>query len=106
MKKTKNELFQELKSLQNAKFGEFYLINHKAIQEAETLRELKQNLAFYYDKYECLSRQEGRQVNGFEGAKFFLGEMYFNSNKDCKNHLIRLTAIAQFMGYEIEKLTW
>ncbi len=107
MKKTKNELFKELKALQNVSpFAPFTGLKHKAVDEAETLHELKQSLAFYYDKYDCLSRQQGRQVNGFEGAKFFLGEMYFTSEKACKGNLLQLRAIAFFMGYEIEKLTW
>jgi hypothetical protein len=106
IKKTKAQLFQDLQSIQDAKFRTINELNHKAVQEAETLRELKQNLAYYHSMYECLGRQTGRQVNGFEGAKFFLGEMYFTSEKACKSNLIKLTAIAQFMGYELNKLTW
>lgn len=106
IKKTKNELFQELKSIQDAKFREFNLLNHKSIQEAETLRELKQNLAYYHSMYECLGRQTGQTINGIEGGKFFLGNIYFTPGIACKNHLYQLNAIAQFMGYEINKLTW
>jgi hypothetical protein len=102
IKKTKSQLFQELKSFQG-----FNIMKHKAVQEADNLRELKANLAYYYSKYECLSRQTGDIILGFDDkAKFFLGERYFVSNKVCKIHIEKLRAIASFMGYEIEKLTW
>lgn len=101
IKKTKAQLFQELKSFQG-----FNIMKHKAVLEADNLRELKANLAYYYSKYECLGRQSGRQVNGFDGAKFFLGNMYFTTERACKSHLKQLEAIASFMGYEITKLTW
>lgn len=101
IKKTKSQLFQELKSFQG-----FNILNHKAVQEAENLRELKANLAYYYSMYGSLGRQSGREVNGFPGAKFFLGNMYFTTEKACKSHLKQLEAIASFMGYEINKLTW
>jgi hypothetical protein len=106
IKKTKAQLFQDLKSIQDAKFREFNLLNHKAIQEAETLRELKQNLAYFNSMYKCLGAQTGRTINGIEGGKHFLGNVYFTTERACKNHLMQLRAIAEFMGYEIEKLTW
>lgn len=101
IKKTKAQLFQELKSFQG-----FNILNHKSVREAENLRELKKNLAYYHSMYECLGRQNGQIVNGIPGGRFFLGNIYFTNQGACKSHLKQLSAIASFMGYEINKLTW
>jgi hypothetical protein len=92
--KTKTQLFNELKALQG-----FSILNHRAVKESENLRELKNSLAYYHSKYECLGRQSGE-------LKYFLGESYCTSQKICNSQILQLTAIAKFMGYEIEKLTW
>lgn len=92
--KTKTQLFNELKSLNG-----FNILNHRAVQESENVRELKNALAYYYSKYECLARQTGER-------KFFLGEIYFTSSKICNSQLLQLNEIAKFMGYDIKTLTW
>lgn len=92
--KTKTQLFEELKS-----FNQFHLLSHRAVKESTNVRELKNCLAYYYAKYTCLVRQSGER-------KYFLGDVYFSSERMCKSNILQLTEIAKFMGYDINKLTW
>lgn len=93
MKATKKQLF-EMYTASPLMFGS---LGAKILSECENTRELKANLAYYLDKYECLASQSSER-------KYFHGKAYLMTQESAKRVVNTIKSIIAFMQWEDDKL--
>ena len=95
MKATKKQLF-EMFTARPLMFGS---LGAKILGECENARELKANLAYYLDKYECLARQRN-------ASKYFHGKLYTMSQEQAQRLADNVGMIISFMQWDADKITY
>jgi hypothetical protein len=95
MKATKKQLF-EMFTARPLMFGS---LGAKILGECENARELKANLAYYLDKYECLARQRN-------ASKYFHGKLYTMSQEQAQRLAENVGMIISFMQWDADKITY
>ena len=92
MKATKKQLF-EMFSASPLMFGS---LGAKILNESDNARELKANLSYYLDKYECLAGQSSER-------KYYLGNVSFIPQENAKRMADNVKAIVSFMQWDDDK---
>jgi hypothetical protein len=95
MKATKKQLF-EMYTASPLMFGS---MGAHILGESANARELKANLAYYLDKYECLASQSSEK-------KYFLGKMYLTTQDSAKRVVSNVRMIISFMQWDADKITY
>jgi hypothetical protein len=92
MKATKKQLF-EMFTARPLMFGS---LGAKILGECENARELKANLDYYLEKYECLASQSSER-------KYFHGKLYLTTQESARRLVNNIKSIISFMQWEDDK---
>lgn len=95
MKATKKQLF-EMYTASPLMFGS---LGAKILGESANARELKGNLAYYLEKYECLASQRSER-------KYFHGKAYLTTQDSALRLVTTLRAIIAFMEWDVNKMSY
>ena len=95
MRTTKKLLF-EMYTSSPLMFGS---LGAKILGESANARELKSNLAYYLEKYECLASQSSDR-------KYFHGKMYLTTQDSALRLVTTIRAIITFMEWEYNKISY
>lgn len=95
MKASKKQLF-EMFTANPLMFGS---LGAKILSESANARELKANLAYYLDKYECLARQRN-------ASKYFHGKLYTVTQESAQRMADNVEMIISFMQWDADKITY
>lgn len=95
MKATKKNLF----AMYTASPLMFGSLGAKILGESSNPRELKANLAYYLEKYECLAKQR-------DASKYFHGKLYTITQESAQRMADSVEMIISFMQWDADKITY